>query len=53
MQFQKELAQCSTNSRHIILKEAGHGVHLDCPGAVIQQIKEMASTLKGEMEKND
>lgn len=53
MQFQKELALCSTNSRHIILKEAGHGVHLDCPAAVIQQIKEMAGPLKGEKEKND
>lgn len=51
LKFQRELAQLSTNSRHIILKNAGHGVHLDCPEAVIQQIKGMADTLKGEMKK--
>lgn len=53
MKFQNDLAQLSSNSRHIILEEAGHAVHLDCPEAVIAQIKVMIASFKGEVNSND
>lgn len=48
MKFQKELAQLSTNSRHVLLREAGHAVHLDCPKAVIKEIQKMLKYLKDD-----
>jgi len=39
--FQKELVRLSTNSRHIIVNDAGHAIHVDCPEAVIRALKEM------------
>lgn len=41
MNFQKELATLSTKSKHIIIKEAGHAIHIDKPEAVIEAIREM------------
>lgn len=46
MKFQEELAQLSSNSRHIILEEAGHAVHVDCPIQVVEEIKWMVESLK-------
>lgn len=44
MKFQIELAQLSLNSCHVILKEAGHAVHRDCPEAVVEHIKSMVES---------
>ncbi|TWT00137.1 alpha/beta fold hydrolase [Planomicrobium sp. CPCC 101079] len=52
MEFQKNLAQLSSHSRHIILEEAGHGLHLDCPEAVIEQIRTMVESLKGKVNRH-
>ena len=53
MKLQKDLAQLSFNSRHVILEEAGHAVHLDCPEAVVEQIKFMVESYKGDVNGND
>jgi pimeloyl-ACP methyl ester carboxylesterase len=45
MVFQKELANLSTTSNHLVIKEAGHAVHIDEPQLVINAIKEMKSKL--------
>jgi pimeloyl-ACP methyl ester carboxylesterase len=45
MMFQDELANLSTTSNHLIIKEAGHAVHIDEPQAVINAIKELKSKL--------
>ncbi|XXM70803.1 alpha/beta fold hydrolase [Lysinibacillus sphaericus] len=45
MMFQKELAMLSTRSNHLVIKDAGHAVHIDEPQFVINAIKEMKSTL--------
>jgi pimeloyl-ACP methyl ester carboxylesterase len=45
MMFQKELANLSTTSNHLVIKEAGHAVHIDEPQLVINAIKEMKSKL--------
>jgi len=41
MEFQKELATLSTESKHIIVEEAGHAIHIDQPKPVIVAIREM------------
>ncbi|WP_257350984.1 alpha/beta fold hydrolase [Pseudalkalibacillus decolorationis] len=41
MSFQKDLANLSTRSKHIIVENAGHAIHIDSPEAVINSIKEM------------
>lgn len=46
MKFQKKLAQLSSNSCHVILEEAGHAVHKDCPDAVVKHIKSMVESFK-------
>ncbi|MBO9128502.1 alpha/beta hydrolase [Bacillus sp. 165] len=40
-EFQEELVKLSTNSKHIIVDDAGHAIHIDRPDAVIKAIKEM------------
>jgi pimeloyl-ACP methyl ester carboxylesterase len=45
MMLQKELANLSTTSNHLLIKEAGHAVHIDKPQIVINAIKEMRSKL--------
>jgi pimeloyl-ACP methyl ester carboxylesterase len=45
MMFQKELANLSTTSNHLVIKEAGHAVHIDEPQLVINAIKEMKTKL--------
>ncbi|MGM0896506.1 MAG: alpha/beta fold hydrolase [Bacillota bacterium] len=50
MNFQKDLAALSSNSRHVVLEDAGHAVHIDNPQAVIDEIKKMLETLKHPAE---
>jgi pimeloyl-ACP methyl ester carboxylesterase len=45
MMFQEELANLSTTSNHLVIKEAGHAAHIDDPQLVINAIKEMKSKL--------
>ncbi|WP_408008398.1 alpha/beta fold hydrolase [Pseudalkalibacillus sp. A8] len=45
MEFQKELANLSSKSNHLIIKKAGHAIHIDDPKAVINAIKEMRAKL--------
>ncbi|MCF6409867.1 alpha/beta fold hydrolase [Pseudalkalibacillus salsuginis] len=45
MDFQKELKNLSTKSKHIIVKEAGHAIHHDSPNIVIDAIKEMVCSI--------
>ncbi|WP_404466922.1 alpha/beta fold hydrolase [Planococcus rifietoensis] len=46
MNFQRDLASLSTNSRHVILEDAVHFVHIDSPQAVIHEIQQMYDSLK-------
>ncbi|PET71266.1 alpha/beta hydrolase [Bacillus sp. AFS001701] len=46
MSFQKELATLSTNSKHIIVEDAGHAIHINNPQAVINVIKDMLEIVK-------
>ncbi|MCG8412829.1 MAG: alpha/beta hydrolase [Pseudomonadales bacterium] len=41
--LQTELAELSTNSRHIIATESGHSIHADQPDLVIDSIKDLVS----------
>lgn len=41
MSFQEELAKLSSNSKHIIVKDAGHAIHIDSPRIVTDVIREM------------
>ena len=41
MKFQKELANLSSVSKHLIVKEAGHAIHIDQPQAVVEAISSM------------
>ena len=44
LEFQKELAELSEDSRHIIVEGSGHYVHKDKPGLVISEIKRIISS---------
>jgi len=46
MTQQKELAELSTNSKHIIDKNSGHNIHLEDPALVIASIKEVFEAAK-------
>ena len=46
MEFQKDLANLSSNSIHLIVKEAGHAIHIDHPQPVIKAIIKMMEILK-------
>lgn len=50
MDFQKDLAALSSNSRHVVLEDAGHAVHIDNPQAIIEEIQKMLETLKRPAE---
>ncbi|WP_273854183.1 alpha/beta fold hydrolase [Guptibacillus spartinae] len=41
MRFQIDLSYLTKTSKHIIVKEAGHAIHIDRPKPVINAIKEM------------
>lgn len=41
LKFQKELADLSTRSQHMIVEDAGHVIHIDRPQAVIQAVRDM------------
>ncbi|TLS36173.1 alpha/beta fold hydrolase [Pseudalkalibacillus caeni] len=45
MNFQTELARLSSKGNHLIIKEAGHAIHIDEPKIVINVIKEMIEKL--------
>ncbi|MEI5907644.1 alpha/beta hydrolase [Bacillus spongiae] len=49
MTFQKDLAKLSSNSKHIIVDDAGHAVHVDNPKAVTKVIKEMVDEVKNSL----
>ncbi|WP_249312923.1 alpha/beta fold hydrolase [Lederbergia citrea] len=44
--FQKELVNMSLNSKHIIVENAGHAIHIDNPNAVVEAIREMVMKIK-------
>ncbi|MDM5154292.1 alpha/beta hydrolase [Bacillus sp. DX1.1] len=44
--FHKNLAKLSTNSKHIIVEDAGHAIHMDRPQTVINAIKDMLVMIK-------
>ncbi|WP_260412502.1 alpha/beta fold hydrolase [Alkalihalobacillus sp. TS-13] len=44
MEFQKELTELSTRSKHIVVEKAGHAIHMDSPDDVIDAIREMIAT---------
>lgn len=46
MEFQRELANLSSNSTHLIVREAGHAIHIDHPQLVIKAIIKMMGILK-------
>lgn len=46
MEFQRELAMLSSESKHFIIEEAGHAIHIDNPQVVIDTIREMKEALE-------
>ena len=46
LRFQRELANLSTNKRHIIVEDAGHAIHIDRPQVVIDVIRDLLATVK-------
>jgi len=46
LDFQRELANLSSNSTHLIVKEAGHAIHIDHPQPVIKAIIKMLEIVK-------
>lgn len=44
--FHKELTTLSTNSKHIIIEDAGHAIHMDRPEVVVEAIREMLKMAK-------
>lgn len=49
--FQAELAGLSANSRHLVLGEAGHAVHIDQPAAVVEAIQKWMETCYSRFSK--
>jgi pimeloyl-ACP methyl ester carboxylesterase len=47
IEFQKDLALLSTQSKHYFIKDAGHAIHIDDPEAVIKAIEEMVIQTTG------
>ena len=45
---QEELAELSSNSTHIIVKDSGHEIHEDQPDAVVDAIKSVVESVRGE-----
>lgn len=46
LRLQNDLAQLSTNSRHIIVSGSGHEIHLYKPGVVVRYISAVVSSAK-------
>lgn len=46
MRFQRELANLSTNKKHIVVEDAGHAIHIDQPQVVIDVIRDMLGMVK-------
>ncbi|WP_369899518.1 alpha/beta fold hydrolase [Bacillus manliponensis] len=44
--FHKELATLSTNSKHIIIEDAGHAIHMDRSEVVVEAIRDMLKMTK-------
>jgi pimeloyl-ACP methyl ester carboxylesterase len=45
---QEELAELSSNSTHIIVKDSGHIIPIDQPDAVVDAIKSVVESVRGE-----
>jgi hypothetical protein len=41
-----KLAQLSTNSRHTVIKSAGHEIHLFAPNTVVQAVQDVATAYR-------
>jgi pimeloyl-ACP methyl ester carboxylesterase len=41
MKFQGELANLSTRTKHIVVKDAGHAIHIDKPQVIVDVIRDM------------
>ncbi|PEZ09409.1 alpha/beta hydrolase [Bacillus sp. AFS018417] len=46
MKFQRELANLSTNKKHIIVEDAGHAIHIDQPQVVVNVIRDILDMVK-------
>ncbi|HFK1785829.1 TPA: alpha/beta fold hydrolase [Bacillus cereus] len=46
MKFQRELANLSTNKKHIIVEDAGHAIHIDKPQVVVEIIRDILDMVK-------
>ena len=47
-ELQREQAALSSNSRHIIATESGHGVHNDQPLLLIRAVKDMVAMVQAQ-----
>lgn len=45
--FHKDLSTLSTNSKHMIIEDAGHAIHMDHPEVIIETIREMVMMTEG------
>ena len=48
LQRQEELAELSSNSTHIIVEDSDHVIQIDQPGAVVDAIKRVVESVRGE-----
>ncbi|WP_259418097.1 alpha/beta fold hydrolase [Bacillus toyonensis] len=46
MKFQRELANLSTNKKHIIVEDAGHTIHIDKPQVIVEVIRDILDMVK-------
>lgn len=46
MQLQRDLARLSPNSKHTIVEESGHNIHLDRPDAVVDAIRQVVDAIR-------
>jgi len=46
MKFQGELANLSTNKKHIVVEDAGHAIHIDQPQVVVDVIRDILDMVK-------
>lgn len=46
MKFQGELANLSTNKKHMIVEDAGHAIHIDKPQIVVEIIRDILDVVK-------
>ncbi|WP_257206974.1 alpha/beta fold hydrolase [Bacillus pseudomycoides] len=48
MKFQGELANLSTNKKHIVVEDAGHAIHIDQPQVVVGVIRDILDMVKNK-----